>query len=163
MNLFKRPGKPLPQLGKKRSPKSSYAKAGRGGDRSLLLTTDKRKKLERFATQGTGTLPERIVERALIDLDLTYTKQAHVGSALVIGGGVVDFVVYYGPLPGVAVRVQGDYWHTMRPRMAKDRVQFERLKAKGYRVFDAWEHDVYEAALGGFIHDYVTEGLDGAQ
>jgi hypothetical protein len=49
------------------------------------------------------------------------------------------------------LRVQGSYWHSLFNRQAKDALQQERLTAQGYTTVDAWENEVYDAVLGGYL------------
>jgi hypothetical protein len=51
--------------------------------------------------------------------------------------------------------VQGSYWHSLFNRQAKDALQQERLTAQGYTTVDAWETEVYDAVLGGYLDDYL--------
>jgi hypothetical protein len=91
-----------------------------------------------------GTLPERMVALALCYLDVYFQAQrSEDGGRLRLGGAVVDFLVFIGSLP-VVVRVQGDYWHSLPSRKLKDRVQWDRLHMRGYRVADIWEHELYQ-------------------
>ena len=110
-----------------------------------------------------GTLPERIVRRWLMKSGLPYYEQQIAeGGHLRIGGAVVDFIVQIGRPPGIAVRVQGSYWHKLPERVAKEFVQYNRLQAKGYRVADLWEGDVYLAVLGGYLNTYLSNTIYGA-
>ena len=132
-------------------------------DRELIpFPVTERERLELAAAQGVGTLPERIIRKWFEKAGLpVFEQQIVYGGHLRIGGGVVDFIVNIGTPPGIAIRVQGDYWHKMPDRVAKDWVQYERLVAKGYRVVDLWEGDIYEAVLGGFLDSYMKENLFG--
>ena len=106
-----------------------------------------------------GTLPERMVALALLQLGYFFQCQRpEDGGRLRIGGAVVDFIVYVGGRQTL-IRVQGDYWHSLPERRRSDLVQAERLRAKGYRVFDAWEHAIYEAWTNGRLADYVEQGV----
>ncbi len=158
-------GKPLPQITRKRFPFASKADPHRGKrEKSWNPLPSDDERLELAALQNdTGTLPERIVEKWLIKEGLPYQKQHAIGGgSLHVGGSVVDFIVPIGTPPGVAVRVQGSFWHTLAPRVAKDRVQYQRLIAKGFRVATLWEHDIYEAVLQGFMDRYMRQNLYGA-
>ena len=96
-----------------------------------------------------GTLPEIMVGLGLVLLGLTFESQTSAGGGrLYEGGSVIDFKVSLGAQP-IAVRVQGDYWHTKGDRESKDAVQFDRLHAEGFLVADVWEADIYEAWLQG--------------
>jgi G:T-mismatch repair DNA endonuclease (very short patch repair protein) len=115
-------------------------------------------KLEAAALQGVlGTLPERIVWKWLVDHQHRFiVQQTEFGGPLVIGGAVVDFVVYDLGRP-VALRVQGTYWHGPQfpQRQARDDEQFARLTAMGYHVVDAWEQDIYNAVLNDALTAYI--------
>lgn len=117
--------------------------------------------LEKAAMQDVpGTLPERIVLKWLTDQDYTFTPEAaEMGGQMVLGGAVIDFLVYDMAGQPVALRVQGDYWHGPKfpDRQAKDDDQFRRLTQMGYKVVDLWEHDIYEAVL----YDRLTEYIEG--
>lgn len=151
-------------LGKKRGtkviPPSERITAGPPKGEHLT----ERERLELAADpQLPGTLPERIVRKWLAQSGLQYYEQQIAeGGHLRIGGAVIDFIVYIGAPPGVACRIQGSYWHLLPDRVAKDFVQANRLRAKGYRIFDAWEGDVYDAVLNGYLNSYLTNGLYGA-
>jgi len=109
-----------------------------------------------------GTLPEQMVALALCWLKLPFQAQrSEDGGRLRLGGAVVDLVVFLGSKP-VVIRVQGDYWHSLPERKLKDAVQLERLRAKGYRVADMWESDIYQAWTDGRLKTYVNDGIQGA-
>jgi hypothetical protein len=115
--------------------------------------------LEKAALQGVpGTLPERIVWKWLLDEDYLFeTQLAVAGGRMVIGGSVVDFVVYDIAGQPVALRVQGDYWHGPKfpDRQARDDEQFWRLHQMGYKVVDLWESDIYEAVRQERLTPYI--------
>ena len=118
--------------------------------------------LEEAAMQGVvGTLPERIVWKWLVDRDYRFIMQrSEFGGALVLGGAIVDFVVYDLAGQPVALRVQGTYWHgpAFPARQARDDEHYHRLTAMGYLVVDLWEHDIYAAVL----HKALTAFILGA-
>ena len=168
---MKKLGRALPKLGGKRSLNNFRAKANperppsRDGFSFGLHELTERERLELMAAGDaeTGTLPERLVRAWLQKSGLLFQEQSALnGGRMIIGGAVVDFLIYLGDPPGLVVRVQGDYWHSQEPRKAKDRVQYERLVAKGYRVADAWEHDIYESALNGWFPRYMQDLVYGA-
>ena len=121
--------------------------------------------LEAAALQGaTGTLPERIVQRWLESAGHLYQAEHwEMGGRLVLGGAVVDFVVYdLAPQP-VVLRVMGEYWHGELPgRQARDDEQAQRLRRMGYLVVDLWESAIYAAALAGRVGSYVLGEVDRA-
>lgn len=161
--MTKKLGRTLPRLGGRSSLTSFRAKADpkkppskAGFSFGLHALTD-RERLEEMAAGETGTLPERLVRAWLIKSGLLFQEQqGELGGRLIIGGAIVDFVVWVGDPPGMVIRVQGDYWHSLQPRKAKDRVQYERLIAKGYRVSDLWENDIYRSALDGWFPRYMS-------
>ena len=134
----------------------------RGGFKFTALPS-KQERLEAKAAEPPGTLPERLVKAWLEKQSLPWqSQQSEMGGRLRVGGAIVDFIIYVGTPPGVVLRVQGDYWHSMEPRRSRDRTQRERLIAKGYRVVDLWEGDIYNAVLGGYLARYMRKKLFGA-
>ncbi len=116
-------------------------------------------KLEKAALQGVpGTLPERIVWKWLIVNEYTFLAQrSEAGGNLVVGGAVVDFLVYDIAGQTTALRIMGDYWHGPKfpGRQARDEEQFWRLTAMGYLVVDLWESDIYEAVKKERLTAYI--------
>lgn len=109
-----------------------------------------------------NSLPEIMVGIGLLLGGYQFTYQSwDNGGRLVLGGAVVDFQVSLGAKV-VVIRVQGDYWHSLPVRALKDVAQFDLLKARGYLVWDAWEHAIYQAWLDGRIENFVREGIDTA-
>lgn len=109
-----------------------------------------------------GTLPEIMVALALTWLGYQFQAQRPTdGGRLRLGGAVVDVVVFLGSSQ-VIIRVQGDYWHSLPARKNKDAVQWGRLHAKGYRVCDLWEHDIYRAWVDNRLKQFVDAGVQGA-
>lgn len=123
-------------------------------------------KLEKAAIQSpVGTLPERIVWKWLVDHDYQFEYQlAELGGRDVVGGSVIDFVVYGLGKP-IVIRVQGDYWHGPKfpDRQARDDEQFYRLHARGYAVCDLWESDIYEAVENDRLTPYMEDNLFAAE
>jgi G:T-mismatch repair DNA endonuclease (very short patch repair protein) len=115
--------------------------------------------LEKAAKQGVvGTLPERIVWKWLEDHDYRFiTQGAEFGGRMVLGGAVVDFVVYDIAGQPTAIRVMGDYWHGPKfpGRQARDDEHFMRLSQMGYLVVDLWEGDIYEAVKRDRLTAYI--------
>lgn len=121
-------------------------------------------KLEKAALQGVpGTLPERIIWKWLLANDYSFIGQyAESGGNLVIGGAVIDFLVYdLAGLPA-ALRIMGDYWHgpDFPNRQARDDEQFYRLTAMGYLVVDLWEKDIYEAVEHDALTAYIMREVN---
>ena len=111
---------------------------------------------------ASGTLPEQMVALALCWLKLPFQCQrSEDGGRLRLGGAVVDLVVFLGSKPTI-IRVQGEWWHSGADRKTKDAVQLERLRAKGYRVWDAWEGECYQAWVDGRLKQWVNDGVQGA-
>lgn len=122
--------------------------------------------LEKAALQNVpGTLPERIVWKWLIDEDHIFEAQSiQEGGRMVIGGSVVDFLVYSMAGRPVCIRVMGDYWHGPQfpERQARDDEQRARLNMMGYIVCDLWEHDIYEAVLQNRLTSYIENEVGNA-
>ena len=154
-------GKPFPALGGKQAIgtiAADIAPKTPKGDLGLAPTKSKRARLEEAAGNvPTGTLPERIIANWLIGRGIPHQSQSPIlGGSLHIGGSIVDFVLpTVGLPPGLALRVQGSYWHSIFSRQAKDAMQRDRLTAQGYNTVDAWEDEVYEAVLGGYLDEYL--------
>jgi G:T-mismatch repair DNA endonuclease (very short patch repair protein) len=121
------------------------------------LSTD-----DQWRIPAAGTLPERMVALALVQLGYLFESQSsELGGRMRLGGGVVDFKVYVAATV-IVIRVQGDYWHSLPSRIHKDAVQWTRLHALGYRVADLWEHDIYQAWIDRRLTEYVAEAINGA-
>jgi len=115
--------------------------------------------LEAAAMQGVdASLPERIVwnwlEREGHHYEASYNL---LGGRLMIGGAVVDFIVYDMAATPVALRVMGDYWHGpgFPDRQERDDEQAGSLRRLGYQVVDLWEHDIYEAVVKNRLTEYI--------
>jgi hypothetical protein len=120
-------------------------------------------KLEKAALQGVpGTLPERIIWKWLLDHDYSFIGQyAESGGNLVVGGAVVDFLVYDIAGKPTAMRIMGDYWHGPKfpTRQARDDEQYYRLVSMGYLVVDLWEHDIYDAVKRDRLTPYIMDAV----
>lgn len=105
-----------------------------------------------------GTLPERIMYKALTDRHLVegsdFTFQSSLtGGRIHLGGMVADFLFERPPL---VIRIQGQFWHGQFDRETGDLVhgeitqgrrddeQGQMLNNMGYAVLDCWENDTYE-------------------
>ena len=94
-----------------------------------------------------GTLPEQVVFGYLIkagfvyNIDFTF-QSSQLGGRRETGGQVADFILT-NYLPQRVIRVQGDYWHSGSKREAKDLISKMALTARGFVVFDLFEHDIY--------------------
>ena len=168
-------GKPLPALGKRKRAKQpetsrsrkanlsigkslNYERIKQEVEKAIAALSDEWRRL----IPAAGTLPEKIVALALAWAGMMFQAQQNEdGGRLRIGGSVVDFKVWMGSTI-IIVRVQGDYWHILPDRKQKDLVQWERLHARGYRVVDLWEHDLYQAWVDNRISQFVREGIQNA-
>lgn len=146
--------KSLPNLGK-RSPLRGKKDPFVGRKyRSWGSPLPKVERLEKWAEGADPemTLPERLVDKALTIQNYDYESQVPAP------GARLDFLVRLGT-PGVAIRVQGEYWHTLGNRQATDLIQSLKLRGAGYRIFDAWEQAVYDHVLNGSILDWIDSEL----
>ena len=85
-----------------------------------------------------GTLPEYAIFWALEQVQAEFTFQSQqLGGAREQLGAVVDFVVYE-PVPNLAIRVMGEYWHYQQGegQIQSDYLQKVRLEAIGFLVID---------------------------
>jgi hypothetical protein len=155
---LRKPGAPLPVVGSNKPVGINYQKIKAGVYQAIaeLSAEDKAK------MPATGTLPELIVALALIKLKLDFRCQANeMGGKLFLGGATVDFEVMLGGFTTL-IRVMGDYWHTMPGRKQSDEAQYAMLHAKGYRVADLWEHDLYREWTQKTHVQFVRTGIDNA-
>ena len=117
---------------------------------------------KRVTIPPAGTLPERMVALVLCWLNYQFQAQRpEDGGRLRIGGAVVDFLVFFGAMR-IVLRVQGDYWHSLPSRRHADVVQAERLRAKGLRVADLWERDLYQKWVEGNLKQFVDDTVRNA-
>lgn len=95
-----------------------------------------------------ATLPELVTLDWLQRNNYVFDFQAPVFGGKRAGGSVVDFVVYQGS-NALVWYVQGEYWHSQRKMMNRDKAIFLRLigaNISGFRVssvIELWEDDVY--------------------
>jgi len=144
-------GKPLPALKVLRKWKGKkYPEIGRKY-REWIRPISDIDRLEKFAEHSNQeyTLPEKIIQVWLEARNYIYEPQVPIPGA----GARVDFLIYLG-VPGVVIRVQGTYWHTLGNRAATDLIQYLKLKSKGYGIFDAWEEDIYAHTLNGSLFEW---------
>jgi len=95
---------------------------------------------------GGGTYPEFLVWKWLRDKgyqpDIDFRFQSSFfGGRLDLGGLVADFVID-AQIPPLVIRVQGDYWHRLPGRAARDFFEMVRLLELGFSVVDVWEDDL---------------------
>jgi hypothetical protein len=108
-----------------------------------------------------GTLPEQLAALGLVWLGFHFSCQiSENGGRLRVGGSVIDIILYMGNTK-TAIRIDGDYWHSLPGRKQKDIVQLNILRMKGYLVVSILESDLYKAwaeqRLGPFMRDKVME------
>jgi len=117
-----------------------------------------------------GTLPERILYKALLErgyrdgVDFTFQSSLQ-GGRLFLGGMVADFVFSTRSL---IVRVQGAKWHTGFVEERRDDFQRDVLEGMGYHVLDVYDNTIYDQwqfdewmrrhidlhpSVGGFFYD----------
>lgn len=154
----------LPELGEAKARRPVQVEIPRAPRAPVGRVEDK---LEKAAVQSpVGTLPERIVWKWLLDHDYQFEYQlAELGGRDVVGGSVIDFVVYGVGLKRIVIRVMGTYWHGPKfpERQARDDEQFIRLHALGYAVCDLWEHDIYDAVENDRLTPYMEDNLFDAE
>lgn len=104
-----------------------------------------------------GTLPERILYRALERRGIPFDFQSSVfGGRIFLGGMVADFVLLDR---AVVIRVQGRFWHSRPATAEKDEVQKNVLEMLNYDVLDIDEFTIYDAQeLDLWIRRYLEEG-----
>lgn len=130
--------------------------------REVLGAINKLDSVQRAMIPEGATLPEIMIAYALIQMGISFQAQnVYSGGRLRLGGAIVDFIVYLGSTR-LVIRVQGDYWHSLPGRVQKDAVSLLRLRARRIRVFDAWEHDIYQAWIDGRLTQFVDEGMQSA-
>jgi hypothetical protein len=109
-----------------------------------------------------GTLPERIVFKALLIRGMKPGRDFDFQSSLdggrkELGGMVVDFIIY--TLPPIALRIQGDYFHGLPAAILKDAKQRSRLEQLGFEVRDLQEWECYSQTV---LEDRLDRWLIGA-
>ena len=83
---------------------------------------------------------EAIVYKWLTNHNIAFTFQSSFfGGRYEMGGAVVDFTL---DELNIALRVQGDYFHTGVEKSATDTVQRELLESQGWQVVDIWGSDL---------------------
>lgn len=114
-----------------------------------------------------GTLPERVVYKALEDRHIEFDFQSSLlGGRVELGGLVADFII---SRPPVVIRVQGRFWHGEFDTETgdlesgeiaqgrRDDDQRATLEEMGYSVLDYWE----EYADDQFVNDnWMRRNID---
>lgn len=133
----------------------------RRGPLSLQRPTVGETALERRAvpmSEVYGSLPERIMYKALLDRSVTFDFQSSMeGGRLELGGMVADFVLLDRP---VIIRVQGEVWHQGIESEARDEEHRAILQNMGYDVFDIWDWEIYDGdILDDWLERHIEKGL----
>jgi len=95
-----------------------------------------------------ATLPELVTLDWLQRNGYVYEFQAPIFGGKQAGGTVMDFLVFQGN-EALAWAVQGEYWHSQKKMVNRDKAIFLRLlgaTVSGFRinaVVELWEEDVY--------------------
>ena len=121
-----------------------------------------------------GTVPERLVAAWLVTHNYSYGGSGYVTDATKdwffqlplfggrqYGGAVVDIFVSAGAShteKGLAIRVNGQYWHTGAEVEAKDEAQKQRLINKGVAVEDIFDYQVMDPGLLDTTFNYLLGG-----
>ena len=83
---------------------------------------------------------EAIIYNWLTKRNVAFTFQSSMfGGRFELGGAVVDFTL---DELNIALRVQGDYFHTGVEKSATDEVQRELLESQGWTVVDIYGSDL---------------------
>jgi len=77
------------------------------------------------------TLPERILQKTLDDLNIKYNKH----KAII---GQPDLFIE----PNICIFADGDYWHNIPDQTTKDVMINTTLTKQGYKVLRFWEHNI---------------------
>lgn len=122
-----------------------------------ILPKDPREEYAVPKTVFNGTLPERILYKALLDRHLVpgvdFDAQSSLaGGRMNLGGQVADYLFPYAM---TIIQVQGDYWHGHFDQITgnlisgditqgrKDQTSWALLNQMGYTVWDLWESTAY--------------------
>lgn len=109
------------------------------------------KRVQRLKRQyPRGTVPELVAVDWMIRNGHWFVYQAPLlGGRSGKGGAVADIVTQSGG-KGIVIRVQGDYWHSLRPQRERDAASKVTLIGATYAslrisyVVDAWENRLYK-------------------
>lgn len=105
---------------------------------------------EKFAKRLYRSKPEKVVEQYLAELHIPAESQ------FVLDGWAFDF-----RHNNILIEVQGDYWHKLPDRIARDSKKSKVAADHGYRLIYIWEHelvrpDLVKARLANAIHPPAT-------
>ena len=112
-----------------------------------------------------ATLPERIVYKKLMEMvgeDRIIFQRSEQGGRAIIGGFVIDFLVYVTN-PPILIEVQGMHWH--QPKDAfRDIERALVMTSLGYEYNEIWEDDIYQSderledILGNILNRWIVRG-----
>uniref|UniRef100_A0A6H1ZQH4 DUF559 domain-containing protein n=1 Tax=viral metagenome TaxID=1070528 RepID=A0A6H1ZQH4_9ZZZZ len=113
--------------------------------------------LEQRAAQGIeGTLPERIVYKALRTMNIAFNyKYGVLGTRQFRGGFEIDFEIM-DRYPPVALEVLGAYWHGPAQQY-KDMARALVIMGMGYRYEEITEDEIYTSS--SFLEHRLQEML----
>lgn len=94
------------------------------------------------------TKPEKTVQTLLKKLNLIYYKYTGDGT-LGVGGFFPDFI---NKKDNKIIEVYGDYWHTKKEWIERDKRRLKAYKNLGYKLLIIWEHELKDL-------DYVAGKL----
>jgi hypothetical protein len=92
-----------------------------------------------------ASIPQRILTAALqkrgerVEFEIPFA-----GGRSKLGGMVLDLWLPNRGPAGTAIRVQGDYWHSLDPTRAQDDAQATYLRSRRIQVVDVWERDILQ-------------------
>lgn len=109
------------------------------------------KRVQRLKRQyPRGTVPELVAVDWMQRHGYWFVYQAPLaGGRSSKGGSVADIVTQSGG-KGIVIRIQGDYWHSLKPQAARDAAAKITLIGSSYGslkvsyVVDAWESRIYK-------------------
>jgi len=111
-----------------------------------------------------GTVPELVAVDWMRRNGHWYVYQAPLlGGRSSKGGAVADIVTQSGG-KGIVIRIQGDYWHSLRPQAERDQASKITLIGATYAglrvdyVIDAWENKLYRNP--GYVLSQAMIGVE---
>jgi len=115
------------------------------------------------ATQVQGTLPERILYKALLKRRIEFDFQSSLGGGRIgwmFGRQVADFALHPR---GIIIEVQGAYWHSQREQRFRDQARDMVLTARGWTVLYLGEDVIYnETLLNRWLDSNILFGRVGS-